>query len=404
MRSKFAAVISPGAAPSLSAGGLWPVPVVVFSALLISWAAEVAEFFISRGLALAILAWLQIMPEFAVEAAIAHNAAGCIATTGLPNCVAHVELVSANFTGANRLLVGFIWPLIFLLAALSSRRRSIPFRAIELSREQSVEGVFLLVPTLYFLSIYARGSIFLLDTVVLAAIYGVYLWILGRLPPEPRGAAEVVHGVPGRVLGTHIRTQKAFVVGGFLGGGLLLFLAAGPFLQAMVGVAALFGLSAFFIVQWIAPALSEFPEFIAASRWAVQVRHAPKALANIISAQISQWTMLVAMLPIVFSLTLGAPSAIPLGELHGIQRVEILLTVAQSVAAVSILLKMRVTALDAGVLSGLWFFQFVEPGLREEMIPVYLTFAAFQVLWHRKELRLFSDFRRTLRAHAVRRA
>ncbi len=402
MRAKFAAAITPGASSPLAAASLWPVSAVAFSALLISWAAEVAEFFISRGLALAVLAFLQVSPEFAVEAAIANNAAGCIGQKGLEECHGAVELVTANFTGANRLLVGFIWPVIFFLAAASSRRRGLPFRQIALEREHSVEGLFLLLPSLYFIAIYLRGSITLLDTAVLASLYGAYLWVLGRMPPEAGEAAAEVPGVAGRVLRGSRRTQKLFVAGGFLAGGLMLSLAAEPFLQSMMGLAALFGISAFFFVQWIAPALSEFPEFLAASRWAARVRTAHVALGNIIAAQISQWTLLVAMIPVVFSLTLGRPGAIALGELQGVQRVEILLTVAQSLAAVAILLKMRVTASDAGALFALWLFQFVEPGLREEMVPVYLAFAAYQVVRHRKEIRLFSDFRHALKAHVFR--
>ncbi len=390
MRSKFAAVITPGAAPPLSAGGLWPVPVVVFSALLISWAAEVAEFFVSQGLALAVLAFLQVLPEFAVEAAITHNAALN------PDLI---ELVTANFTGSNRLLVGVGLPLVFLLAFFASRRRGERLKAIELRPDHSVEVLFLLIPTAYMVVPYLRGALGLVDSAVLASMFGVYLWVLGRLPPEPKGAAEVVPGIAGVVLTKSVRAQKTFVLGGFLGGGFLLFLAAEPFLGAMMGLAAAAGISTFFFIQWVAPALSEFPEFIAASRWATKARTAPTALVNILSAKVNQWTLLVAMIPLVFSFSLGRGADVPLGDIHGVQRVELLLTAAQSLAAVAIFLKMRMTALDAGLLFGLWFFQFIEPSLREEMIPVYLVFAAYQVLRHRKELRLFSEFRSVLRAN-----
>src|SRR5215813_15125323 len=77
---------------------LWTFPSVLGSAMIIAWAAEAAQFFISQGLALAILAWLQVMPEFAVEAAIAWNR--------------DVPLMTANFTGALRLLTGLGWPMI----------------------------------------------------------------------------------------------------------------------------------------------------------------------------------------------------------------------------------------------------------------------------------------------------
>src|SRR6266511_1858700 len=53
---------------------LWTFPSVLFSAFLVAWGAEAAQFLVSQGLALAILAWLQTLPEFAVEAVIAWEA------------------------------------------------------------------------------------------------------------------------------------------------------------------------------------------------------------------------------------------------------------------------------------------------------------------------------------------
>ena len=57
--------------------------------MLIAWAAESAQFFIAQGFALAILAWLQTLPEFAVEAVLAWKQ--------------QVPLLLANLTGALRL-------------------------------------------------------------------------------------------------------------------------------------------------------------------------------------------------------------------------------------------------------------------------------------------------------------
>src|SRR3984893_8492983 len=65
---------------------LWTAPCILLSALLIAWAAESAQFFIAQGLALAILAWLQTLPEFAVEAVYAWHQ--------------NVPLLLAGLTGA----------------------------------------------------------------------------------------------------------------------------------------------------------------------------------------------------------------------------------------------------------------------------------------------------------------
>src|SRR5882672_6192871 len=67
--------VSVPAAGKAGAGGLWssawPFPAIVSAAFFIAWGAECAQFLVSRGLALAILAWMQALPEFAVEAVIA---------------------------------------------------------------------------------------------------------------------------------------------------------------------------------------------------------------------------------------------------------------------------------------------------------------------------------------------
>src|ERR1051326_121994 len=100
-------------APAFQAGGtalaaLWTFPSMLLSAFLVAWGAEAAQFLISQGLALAILAWLQTLPEFAVEAVIAWEAGKDPSKT---------HLAIANFTGSLRLLVGLGWPMIYFVAA-----------------------------------------------------------------------------------------------------------------------------------------------------------------------------------------------------------------------------------------------------------------------------------------------
>src|SRR5712691_3627160 len=90
-----------------AASALWTFPSVLGSAMLIAWAAEAAQFLISQGLALAVLAWLQTLPEFAVEAVIAWQAGKAVSTNaGTPEAMHATALMTANFTGSLRLLVG----------------------------------------------------------------------------------------------------------------------------------------------------------------------------------------------------------------------------------------------------------------------------------------------------------
>src|SRR5215469_15947638 len=90
-----------------AASALWTFPSVLGSAILIAWAAEAAQFLVSQGLALAVLAWLQTLPEFAVEAVIAWQAGQTVAASpGTPEAIHATALMTANFTGSLRLLVG----------------------------------------------------------------------------------------------------------------------------------------------------------------------------------------------------------------------------------------------------------------------------------------------------------
>src|SRR5258705_3310971 len=94
----------------------WTFPSVLGSAMLIAWAAESAQFLISQGLALAMLAWLQTLPEFAVEAVIAWQAGQAVGNPTLSPSekLQATALMTANLTGSLRLLVGLGWPMIYV--------------------------------------------------------------------------------------------------------------------------------------------------------------------------------------------------------------------------------------------------------------------------------------------------
>jgi len=162
---------------------------VIAAAMMIAWAAEASQFSISQGLALAIVAIVQTLPEFFVEGAIAWNA-GQQPAAWLPN-------VTANFTGANRLLTGLGWPLILFTALIQRRRNGTTGRqVIALRKEHSIEVVFMLGATLYFIVIWLKGSLELVDTIVLSGTFLAYLWLLSRLPSEEEDPEEVLDASP----------------------------------------------------------------------------------------------------------------------------------------------------------------------------------------------------------------
>jgi cation:H+ antiporter len=340
---------------------LWTFPSILASAFLVAWAAEAAQFMISQGLALAILAWLQTLPEFAVEAVIAWEAGKDASRT---------HLAIANFTGAIRLLLGLGWPMIYFVSAISAvvNRRRRAWREIHLDDEHAIEVMGLVPPLLYFVWVWYKGSISLIDAAVLVLLYAAYLYILWRVPPKDEAHAEDVGRVPRAVLRLQSRLRWAAIISLFSAGGVLLYFTAHPFLESMLALAVVFGVSDFVFVQWVAPFLSEFPEKVSAFYWARKVSTAPMALMNMVSSNINQWTVLAAMIPIVYSLSRGEPSALPF---DGPQRHEILITILQSILGVLILSNMRFAFWEAALLFVLWFAQFLRAELRDEISWVY---------------------------------
>jgi cation:H+ antiporter len=347
-----------------AASAVWTFPSVLVSAFIISWAAEVAQFFMSQGLALAILAWLQTLPEFAVEADIAWR-------QDIPN-------MTANFTGSLRLLVGLGWPMIFFVASFAHRRKTGQWlREIELDSEHSVEVVGLLVPILYFFAIWWKGSLSIWDGMVLAFMYLLYLYVLNKMPAQEHEAAEDLDYVPRKVMALRPGLRGTTVTLMFVGGGVILYFVIHPFVDSLKAMALALGISEFVFIQWVAPFLSEFPEKVSAFKWASTVRQAPMALMNKVSSNINQWTVLAAMIPTVYSISLGHVAEVPFDGMH---RHEILLTILQSLLGMVLLMNMRYSSWEALLIFVLWIVQFLIPSLREELIWVYALFIAVGLL------------------------
>lgn len=378
----------PAAASPLTA--LWTFPAMLAAAFLVAWGAEAAEFLMSQGLALALLAWLQTAPEFAVEAVIAWHA-------GKNPDMVHLAI--ANFTGSLRLLVGLGWPMVYSVAWWSSRRRGRKYEGLVLHGHHSVEVIALLPPILYFGVIVAKGSLGLVDAVILSAMYFAYLGILLRLPPREEDV-ETEEEVP-RVArwALSFRGGRRWLAVGalFLGGGLILYFTAHPFLESLLALAISLGFSQFVFVQWVAPFLSEFPEKVSAFLWARRITRAPVALMNLVSSNINQWSILSGLIPVVYCISHGSLAPLPLDS-H--QRVEILLTILQSLLGWLLIASMSLTGYEAAVLFLFWLIQFLLPGTREAMIGVYAAWCLLEILLvalGKKSWKAFAAFGRVWR-------
>lgn len=346
---------------------------IVAAAFLLSWAAEAAQVDISAGLAIALLALVAVLPEYAVDFVFTLQGGEAYAQHG-PTCVppgssaqSPCGLALANMTGANRILVGIGWALVVLLAAVRLRRDSTrgsrahgdggtshqPGHAtrVTLARTDSVPLVFLLLATVYSLTLPLRVSITLVDLVVLVGIFVAYSIRVARAPAE---VPELIG--PSAWVGQKTRSaRRAWYIGLFLVAAAVILLSAEHFADSLVETGTELGISQFFLVQWLAPFASEAPELLVAGLYAWRLK-TTDALAALVSSKVNQWSLLVGTLPLVFALAAGSLNGLPI-DLE--QREELLLTATQSLFAVALLVTLSITVAGALSLVGLFALQFV---------------------------------------------
>jgi cation:H+ antiporter len=372
---------------------LWTAPLVLLASLMIAWGAESAQFFMAQGFALVILAWMQTLPEFAVEAVLAWH--------GRPH------LLIANLTGAIRLLIGLGWPMIYATAAFAYRRKyGKSMREIRLETDNSATIVGVLMCLAYVAVIGWKGSLGLVDAAFLIAIYAAYLMLIQRLPAEGHDEIKDLEGIPHAIV-TAKRPIRIFAIAAlFLGGGGLIFFVADPFVGSMMAISATLGISQFIFIQWVAPFVSEFPEGVSAFYWARAITDAPMALMNMVSSNITQWALLSALLPVVLSIGVGHPSAIVFDPQ---QRLEVLMTLGQSLMGMLFLINMQLAWWEAAAIFVLWAIQFgfSLAGSTASAVHLWTTIAYFawaavevvQILVGRRHAKAFRCFRAVWREH-----
>jgi cation:H+ antiporter len=348
---------------------------VVGAAFLLAWAAEVAQHDIPRSLALTVLALIAVLPEYAVDMYLAWRAAGDPTT--------YAPLALVNMTGANRLLIGIGWPVVVLIYCLRARRGGQPASGITLDPGQNTEILFLGLATLYSFLLPIKGTLDLIDVVVLVAIFGGYVWQVAQaehIEPELIGPARVIGALPDM-------SRRLVAVLFFLIAGVAIYLVAEPFAEALIAAGIALGLDRRTLVQWLAPLASETPEFIITGVFAWRLLGAA-ALGALVSSKVNQWTLLVGTVPLVFNLAsyvIGKPipTALPLDR---IQRDDLLLTSAQSAFAVAMLLGLHLSLWKAGLLTALFLIQFLIPETHTAVTVVYLVLSAFFIIRNRAHI------------------
>jgi cation:H+ antiporter len=334
------------------------------AAFILSWAAEAAEIDISESLAVALLALVAVLPEYAVDFVFTWKAA---------HDPTQAHFAIANMTGANRLLVGIGWPVVLFVFIFAKKKKE-----LVLDESQRCEIFYLAMATLYSFTIPLKGHLSLLDTAILVTLFVLYTRRASQMEtkePELVGPVKILANmkdVPRRIM----------TVVFFLFSGAAIFFVAEPFAESLVETGTRLGISQFLLVQWLAPIASEAPEFIIAVTWALR-GNAQSAMKALISSKVNQWTLLVGTIPLVYAISGGA---IKNFQLDTLQDHELYLTAAQSIFAVAVLVNLRLNRTEGILLVALFAAQLIVEQIRMQVAAVYVGLAIVYLVLHRKHL------------------
>ncbi|MGC4939577.1 sodium:proton exchanger [Kribbella sp. DT2] len=356
---------------------------VVAASFVLAWAAEAAEMDISGGLAIALLAVIAVLPEYAVDLYFAHTAG---------SNPEYVQYAAANMTGSNRLLLGLGWSSVVLVSLyVASKRSGRTVKALVLDSGYKRELGFLLIAGVVAFVIPLTGQIHLVLGIGLLAFFAYYLW---RAAASEHGDEPDLVGPAARIGSLPKVQRRITVIAMFAAAATVILFSAEPFANSLVEGGHALGIDQFLLVQWLAPLASEAPEFIVALLFAWRGKGAA-AIGLLISAKVNQWTLLIGSLPIAYGIGGGGPAL----QLDGRQVEEFLLTATQTMLGIAILLALRFPRWAAWTLLGLFAVQFAVPGQtgRYVISGVYAVLAIAAFVHHRREIipTLTGPFRRT---------
>jgi cation:H+ antiporter len=367
---------------AFAAGGVLPAAIdmiglgagLVGASLLLSWAADAAEVEISGGLVLAGITLVTVLPELIVEIHFAYTQ--------------QTSLVSANLTGATRLLLTGATAMPVLGAWLLARRgQRAPSAAYRLAPARRVDLAVLFVAAVYGSLLALLGRISLVDGLLLVALYLFYVRRIGGTPDEPPAVVGVSAG-----LAALPQQQRRRLLAGLLAlSALVVAVVAVPFTEALQVTGAAVGINPYLLVQSIVPAATETPEFVVAMVLALN-RRPGQGLAVFLAASVAQWTLALGVLPWA-QLAGGGGSSLPLDTRA---TVEVALTVSTTLMAVAALSSLAPKRIDSGIVLTLWAIQFAFPATGVRLVAaVVLAMFALDILVanHRAVRPMFASLR-----------
>ena len=296
------------------------------AAILISWGAEASEKDISGAFVIALIALIAVLPEYSIESILAYTAGKSYKNNNF-TYTDRVGYVSANVTGANRLLAGLGWPLIMLINLYRNNKQ------INITKNNKLELVII------FAGLASMTLTFILDmqplimSAILICIYLFYLYVSSKKEseePEFVGISKYI---------TEFRKPQRITINVTLivFSAISIFVVSHPFVESLIHVGEKFGIDEYYLIQWLAPLASESPEILIASLFAFRNKSI-ESIAIILSSQANQMSLLIGSMGWIFALAAGRLDSFPVNDT---QAIEFLLTAAFALFQIAIIYKSK---------------------------------------------------------------
>jgi cation:H+ antiporter len=350
-------------------GAAVPAPVAMLglgvgllgAAFMLAWAADAGEAVFSGGLIVGVIALVTVLPEFIIEIRFAYIQAA--------------ELVTANLTGATRLLLvgATTLPLAVALLAPSAGRVAAPLRLAESRR---LELGILLITSTFAIQVAVRGNLSIFDS---SALLGLY-FIFARRVQGTTGERPAVVGVGAGLLTLPRRYQRGAIVALIVLAGTVVVMIANPFADALIATGASAGIDPYLLIQSVVPVATESPEFVVVAVLVANRRPA-QGLALFLAAAVSQWTLGLGVLPLAY-LAGGGGVAMPLAPR---EQLELAFTIAMTLFVVAALSTLEPARFDAILIAGVFAASLLYP---TALVRIGATFVllvyALDLLWDRR--------------------
>jgi len=266
---------------------------IVLGSYLASSIAEALQFQYNDAFIAGFIALLQTLPEYAFVVLLTLSAEQYA-----------YEYALVSIIGANIMLIALGFPVIMFIALLAKCKGIWEDKALDLMRENSVESIFLVLSGVYMVFIGFKGYIDLIDSLILITMFGIYIYIITRLPPEVE--TEEPHR-----LARFFVNRKTLSFAAIIIGALVIWFAAEVFTEGILEYARTFVVSGIILAGILMPIVSELPEkltaYIAAARNEDLAR---LGVTNFISSRINNGTLLIASMFFTASIAHGVSKVI----------------------------------------------------------------------------------------------